>query len=53
MPPENAVDEFANTFKEWHYLVGGASGMAIAVLVAMFALLWKYLNVLKSRASGH
>jgi uncharacterized membrane-anchored protein YhcB (DUF1043 family) len=23
MPPEDAVDEFANTFKEWHYLVAG------------------------------
>ena len=21
--PDGAVDEFANTFKEWHYFVGG------------------------------
>jgi len=23
MPPRNALEEFASTYKEWHYLVGG------------------------------
>jgi len=23
MPPDTALDEFANTFREWHYFVGG------------------------------
>lgn len=25
MPPDGALDEFANTFTEWHYLAGGAA----------------------------
>ncbi|WP_324757064.1 hypothetical protein [Haloarcula montana] len=23
--PDDVVDEFASTFKEWHYLIGGAA----------------------------
>lgn len=23
MPPEDPLDEFANTYREWHYFVGG------------------------------
>lgn len=30
------VDEFANTFQEWHYLAGGASvGVVIGLFVAV------------------
>jgi hypothetical protein len=25
MPPRDALAEFANTYQEWHYLVGGAA----------------------------
>jgi len=30
--PDNAVDQFANTFKEWHYFAGG---FVLGVLVGI------------------
>lgn len=38
MAPENAIEQFANTYKEWHYLVGGFSmGFLVGtVLMAVY-----------------
>lgn len=36
MIPDGARKQFANTFKEWHYLAGGASaGFAAGVYVGL------------------
>lgn len=36
MPPDDALDEFANTYREWHYLAGGvALGFLAGVLTAL------------------
>lgn len=32
MPPKNLLQQFASTYREWHYLVGG---FAIGVLVGI------------------
>lgn len=34
MIPDGAVEEFANTFREWHYLVSGASVGFVAGWIA-------------------
>lgn len=37
------IDEFANTFKEWHYFVGGgAIGFVTGILVALYVALKLY-----------
>lgn len=34
MIPDDALDEFANTYREWHYLAGGfAVGWTLGLLV--------------------
>ena len=40
MPPEGLLSTFASTFKEWHYLIGGAcAGFVLGwVMHAAFAL---------------
>jgi hypothetical protein len=38
--PDELSEEFASTFKEWHYLVGGgAAGFALGFLVAVYAVI--------------
>ena len=44
MLPDDATDEFANTFKEWHYFVGGAAISALAYSTALIALAWRSLG---------
>ena len=41
MLPDDATDEFASTFREWHYFVGGAAISALAYSTALFALAWR------------
>ena len=41
MLPDDATEEFANTFKEWHYFVGGAAVSAVAFAVGLWALAWR------------
>lgn len=37
MLPDKAKEQFANTFKEWHYLVNGfASGVIVGFLVGVY-----------------
>lgn len=50
--PDGAWDEFANTFREWHYLAGGAAATAAVVLAAAFHLANRYLDVLEAREGG-
>lgn len=40
MPPDDVLDEFASTWKEWHYLAGGfALGVVVGTWVALRLLL--------------
>lgn len=37
MSLHGALREFANTLKEWHYLIGGfASGLTVGLLLAVY-----------------
>lgn len=42
--PDDWGDEFASTYKEWHYFVGGAAITAVLVLLGVFYLAAKWLN---------
>jgi len=36
MPPDDALSEFANTYREWHYLAGGfALGVVAGIVIAL------------------
>jgi hypothetical protein len=49
--PEGAVEEFGNTFREWHYLtVGYAAGVVSGVLLCSGLL---YAFVRRGRRRGH
>jgi hypothetical protein len=37
MPPDDALAEFASTYREWHYFVGGVS---IGVVAGIALALW-------------
>ena len=38
--PRRLLDQFASTFKEWHYLIGGgAAGFLLGIVVAFYVVL--------------
>lgn len=44
MIPDDAGEEFANTFREWHYLVNGfATGVIVGFFVGVY-ITWKLLR---------
>ena len=47
--PPGAFGEFASTFKEWHYLVGGLAVGALLTLAAALVVVWRWLG---GRAGG-
>jgi len=44
--PEGAVDEFASTYQEWHYIAGG-----LALGVLLYSLLVAAVYVLVNRGA--
>jgi hypothetical protein len=42
--PEGATDEFANTFKEWHYLTGGYAAGVVSGVVLCSGLLYAFVR---------
>jgi hypothetical protein len=44
MPPEGAIDEFASSWREWHYLVVGFAVGALLGWIARSLLHLRYLH---------
>lgn len=42
--PDDMWGEFASTFKEWHYLVGG---VAVGVIIVILLIIYTVLKVAK------
>lgn len=50
--PPGAWEEFASTFREWHYFVGGGALTIIALAIAILIVALRWLDVLEARAEA-
>jgi hypothetical protein len=50
--PEGAVEEFADTFKEWHYLTGGYAAGVVSGVLLCSGLLYAFVRR-EGRRGGH
>jgi hypothetical protein len=44
MLPDNVFKQFASTFREWHYFVGGAGVVAVIAAIGFYRLAKRALS---------